>query len=139
MLLPTNAIDDDDEGDTSILPESISITRIDDLLAQMRFHEVPKRSQFSIPFELAQGFTIGIKGYEMQLTFLPYLLLTLCSYGLVTEQRKGTYKYFVDLGDRMEEARVRTVYVDEVGVSCHTAADVLLKFRVTTGPRNRGR
>ena len=66
VLLPTNAIDEDDEGDPSILPESISITRIDDLLAQMRFHEVPKRSQFSIPFELAPGFTIGIKGFETQ-------------------------------------------------------------------------
>lgn len=35
-------------------------------------------------------------------------------YGLVTEQKKGSYKYFVDLGDRMEVARVRTVYIDEV-------------------------
>jgi len=35
-------------------------------------------------------------------------------YGLVTEQKKGAYKYFVDLGDRMEVATVRTVYVDEV-------------------------
>lgn len=46
-----------------MLPESISITRIEDLLAQMRFHEVPKRSQFSIPFELANGFVIGIRGF----------------------------------------------------------------------------
>ncbi|KAG1822093.1 SPOC like C-terminal domain-containing protein [Suillus variegatus] len=72
------------------------ITRIDDLLSQMRFHEVPKRAMFSIPFQLADGFVISIKGY-----------------GLVTEQRKGTYKYFVDLGDRMEVANSRTVYVDE--------------------------
>lgn len=35
-------------------------------------------------------------------------------YGLVTEQKKGAYKYFVDLGDRMEVATVRTSYVDEV-------------------------
>lgn len=34
-------------------------------------------------------------------------------YGLVTEQKKGAYKYFVDLGERMEVATVRTVYVDE--------------------------
>jgi hypothetical protein len=38
------------------------------------------------------------------------------SYGLVTEQKKGSYKYFVDLGDRMEVANVKTVYVDEVGL-----------------------
>jgi hypothetical protein len=66
VLLPDNTIDDDDddEADRSILPESISISRIDDLLSQMRFHEVPKRAQFSIPFELASGFVIGAKGYS---------------------------------------------------------------------------
>ncbi len=61
MLLPTN-LSEDDETDPDVLPESVSITRIDDLLAQMRFHEVPKRAQFSIPFELANDFVIGIKG-----------------------------------------------------------------------------
>lgn len=38
-------------------------------------------------------------------------------YGLVTEQTKGSYKYFIDLGDRMEVATSRTVYVDEVDSS----------------------
>lgn len=38
----------------------------------------------------------------------------LARYGLITEQKKGTYKYFIDLGDRMEVATSRTVYVDEV-------------------------
>lgn len=94
-VLLSNVLNDEDE-DNGVLPESISITRIDDLLSQMRFHEVPKRAIFSIPFQLGDGFVISIKGY-----------------GLVTEQRKGTYKYFVDLGDRMEVANSRTVYVDE--------------------------
>lgn len=35
-------------------------------------------------------------------------------FALVTEQTKGSYKYFVDLGDRMEAATIKTVYVDEV-------------------------
>ncbi|KAK7062206.1 hypothetical protein R3P38DRAFT_3303206 [Favolaschia claudopus] len=98
VLLPNNLVDDDeiDPDDPSVLPESISISRIEDLLSQMRFHEVPKRAQFSIPFQLANGLSIGIKGY-----------------GLVTEQKKGAYKYFVDLGERMEVATVRTIYVDE--------------------------
>ncbi|KAJ3512006.1 hypothetical protein NLJ89_g3774 [Agrocybe chaxingu] len=97
VLLPTNLEDEDElQQDSSILPESISISRIEDLLSQMRFHEVPKRALFSIPFELANGLKIGIKGY-----------------GLVTEQKKGSYKYFVDLGDRMEVATVKTTYVDE--------------------------
>ena len=49
-------------GSGSVLPESISITRIEELLAQMRFHEVPKRAIFSAPFTLAENFTIGLKG-----------------------------------------------------------------------------
>ncbi|KAF9012092.1 ku70-like protein [Hymenopellis radicata] len=91
VLLSNMAEDEDEEG----LPESISISRIEDLLAQMRFHEVPKRALFSVPFKLAEGFTIGVKGY-----------------GLVTEQKKGAYKYFTDLGDRMEVADSKTLYVD---------------------------
>ncbi|EIW83647.1 Ku DNA-binding complex, Ku70 subunit [Coniophora puteana RWD-64-598 SS2] len=87
---------DDEAEDEGTLPESISITRINDLLAQMRIHEVPKRAIFNITFELANDFVIGVKGY-----------------GLVTEQKKGSYKYFVDLGDRMEVAESRTVYIDE--------------------------
>lgn len=35
-------------------------------------------------------------------------------YGLVTEQKRGAYRYFVDLGDKMEVAESRTLYVDEV-------------------------
>ncbi|KIJ62975.1 hypothetical protein HYDPIDRAFT_114120 [Hydnomerulius pinastri MD-312] len=95
-ILPSNNFGDDDAEDSGILPDSISITRTDDLLSQMRFHEVPKRALFSIPFELGKGFVIGVKGY-----------------GLITEQKKGSYKYFVDLGDRMEVADSRTVYLDE--------------------------
>lgn len=61
MLLPTNVVDTDDmEG--HILPENISIARVEDLLEQMRIREVPKRAQFSVPFQLAEGFTIGVKG-----------------------------------------------------------------------------
>lgn len=60
VLLPSNLGDEEEDG--SVLPESISISRIDDLLAQMRIHEVPKRAQFSLPFELAEGFVLGIKG-----------------------------------------------------------------------------
>lgn len=63
-ILVSDDLEGDNElqGDGSILPESISISRIEDLLSQMRIREVPKRSLFSIPFHLADGFTIGIKG-----------------------------------------------------------------------------
>ncbi len=62
QVLPNGTADGEEDEESSTLPESISITRIDDLLAQMRFHEVPKRALFSIPFELAPGLTIGVKG-----------------------------------------------------------------------------
>jgi len=100
-VLVSDAWTDEDED---FLPSAISITRIDDLLEQMRFHEVSKRALFSIPFELAPGLVIGIKGY-----------------GLVTEQKKGSYKYFVDLGDKMEVVESRTMHVDEVRVYLYTA------------------
>ncbi|CAK5275225.1 unnamed protein product [Mycena citricolor] len=97
-LMPDSLVDEEemDPDNPTILPESISIYRAEELLDQMRVHEIPKRSQFSIPFQIAQGFVIGVKGY-----------------GLVTEQKKGQYKYFVDLGDRMEVAISRTQYVDQ--------------------------
>ncbi|KAI0346241.1 Ku DNA-binding complex, Ku70 subunit [Trametopsis cervina] len=94
VLLQTDITEDEDLP--GVLPESVSITRIDDLLSQMRFHEVPKRALFSIPFQLADGFTIGIKGY-----------------GLVTEQRKGPYKYFVDRGDGMRVVNTRSDWIDK--------------------------
>jgi hypothetical protein len=100
LLNPPQSVlvsDSSRDEDVDFLPAEISISRIDDLLEQMRFHEVPKRALFSVPFELATGIVIGIKGYN-----------------LVTEQKKGSYKYFVDLGDKMEAVESRTTHVDEV-------------------------
>ncbi|KAH9063618.1 SPOC like C-terminal domain-containing protein [Lactarius vividus] len=88
--------DTSSEDDSDLLPPSLSINRIEELLDQMRFYESTKRALFSIPFELAGGLVIGIKGY-----------------GLVSEQKRGAYKYFVDLGDKMEVVDSRTTYVDE--------------------------
>jgi len=36
-------------------------------------------------------------------------------YGLVTEQKKGTYRLFYDAGDQLEPVSVKAMYVDEVG------------------------
>ena len=69
VLLPSTITSDEDEDNESFIPESISISRIDDLLAQMRFHEVPKRAQFSIGMELGAGWVIGVKGC---VSFFPY-------------------------------------------------------------------
>jgi ATP-dependent DNA helicase 2 subunit 1 len=63
ILLPTNLEEDEElEANSSVLPESISISRVEDLLNQMRIHEIPKRALFSIPFQLADGLSIGVKG-----------------------------------------------------------------------------
>ena len=35
-------------------------------------------------------------------------------YGLVTEQKKGEYKYFTDVGDRLEVVESKTAYIDKV-------------------------
>ena len=40
----------------------------------------------------------------------------------MTEQKKGSYKYFIDLGDRMEVATVSTNYVDEVRAMSYTSS-----------------
>lgn len=68
-ILPMGPFTADEDG-TSLLPPSISITRVEELLEQMRIREIPKRALFSIPFHLAEGFTIGVKGYVQ---FLPIL------------------------------------------------------------------
>jgi hypothetical protein len=38
----------------------------------MRFHEVPKRAQFSIGMELGAGLVIGVKGYVLLILIPAY-------------------------------------------------------------------
>ncbi|EMD33370.1 hypothetical protein CERSUDRAFT_108161 [Gelatoporia subvermispora B] len=102
VLSPTNVIEDAESGG-AVLPESISIARVEDLLSQMRFHEVPKRAFFSTRLQLAEGFVIGVKGYTP-----------------VTERKKGKHEYFYDLGDRMVVAKSRSIMVDDMS---HAYAD----------------
>jgi hypothetical protein len=65
------------------------------------------------------------------------MLTCAARYNLVTEQKKGSYQYFVDLGDRMEAAKSRTMYVDEV---CHLQITVSDRsLRSTTASRRRSR
>ena len=48
-------------------------------------------------------------------------------YGLVTEQRKGTIRYFADLGDRMLPANSRTDFVDPVSSAWGSEAPTLME------------
>jgi hypothetical protein len=91
VLLPTNLYSSDldtKEEETTFLPESISITRIDDLLSQMRFHEVPKRAQFSIALEMGDGWVVGVKGCVIAVFYF-YLLLVSVLCSLVYEKCVG--------------------------------------------------
>lgn len=45
----------------------------------------------------------------------------------MTEQKKGAYKYFVDLGDRMEVAQSKTIYVDAVSAPYSSFLRLLLR------------
>lgn len=75
VLLPTNIIDDD-EAEPGVLPETASITRIEDLLDQMKFREVPKRALFSVPFEIAENFVVGVKGHVPSCAFWATLIVS---------------------------------------------------------------
>ena len=87
-VLPTDTFTED-KNNTSLLPQSISITRIEELLEQMRIKEVPKRSLFSIPLHLAEGFTIGVKGYvPLSITEYKSIMYSL-GMGLLLSRRKG--------------------------------------------------
>ncbi|KAI1792117.1 ku70-like protein [Ganoderma leucocontextum] len=124
VLLATNIADSDDvdeNGEAPMLPESISIGRIDELLSQMRFHEVPKRAAFSIPFTLAPDFVIGVKGY-----------------GLITEQKKGAYRYFADVGGKIEVVTSRTSYVDEEREAETERAQILFGMDLGAPPAEGG-
>ncbi|KAH7312787.1 Ku DNA-binding complex, Ku70 subunit [Rhizoctonia solani] len=70
--------------------------KFDTLLNDMRMHEATKRTLFNITLQFADSLAIGVKAY-----------------GLVTEQRKGSYRYFSNMGKSMEEAFPKTVYIDE--------------------------
>ena len=92
----TGSSEDNDNEDLPLIPDVIQ--GFDRLLEDMKIRETPKRALFSIPFTLGDGFIIGIKGY-----------------GLVTSQKKGNYKYFVDRGRAgLVEASSRVVHFEDV-------------------------
>lgn len=114
-VLPADTFTEDENK--SLLPQSIFATRIEELLEHMRIKEVPKRTLFSIPFHLAEGFTIGVKGYVLLWLHQEVELYdVLHRYGLVTEQKKGSYRLFYDTGDQLEPVSIKTTYVDEASL-----------------------
>jgi ATP-dependent DNA helicase 2 subunit 1 len=91
------------------------------VIAEMRIREMPKRAMWSVPMEVADGLTIGVKGSakSAKVTVTLSRLIVICRYGLVTEQKKPHYKYMSASGATTEEVVSKTVYYDKV---CHFAA-----------------
>ncbi|KAF9507144.1 hypothetical protein BS47DRAFT_1398864 [Hydnum rufescens UP504] len=79
-----------------ISPFSDVCEGFDQVIAEMKIREMPKRSVWSIPLNIADNFVIGVKGY-----------------GLVTEQRKPNYRWMYTQGETGAEVAPRTVYFDE--------------------------
>ncbi|KDN49861.1 hypothetical protein RSAG8_01926, partial [Rhizoctonia solani AG-8 WAC10335] len=89
----SNVLSRSKEEDDTVLNVHASMQK---LLTSIRMNEATKRTLFNIPMEFGEGLTIGVKAY-----------------GLVTEKRKGSYRYFSNMGKSIEEAFPRTIYVDE--------------------------
>ncbi|KAF7721213.1 X-ray repair cross-complementing protein 6 [Apophysomyces ossiformis] len=66
---------------------------LDDLVARIRRKGSKKRSQFRIPFQLAEGLTIGVRGYT-----------------LVQEQKRKPYKYVADIFQQSLEVEPITAW-----------------------------
>ncbi|KAL1932484.1 hypothetical protein VTP01DRAFT_8162 [Rhizomucor pusillus] len=68
---------------------------LDELLVQVRRKEQKKRSAFRITMRIADDIEIGIRGYN-----------------LITEQKKGQYKYVTTSGQQVEEVKVEVITKD---------------------------
>ena len=55
----------------------------------MRFHEVPKRAQFSVGLELGDGFVVGVKGFVSLTHFYPEVLTRLVDTASLPNKKKG--------------------------------------------------
>ncbi|KAG8906390.1 ATP-dependent DNA helicase II subunit 1 [Tulasnella sp. 403] len=82
------------EGGT-IDPVPDPIAGFEELQDEMRIRESIKRALFTTPLHFGEGLTIGVKGYA-----------------LVMEMKKGPYRKFANMGQRMEDIVGVTTYVD---------------------------
>ncbi|KAG9028838.1 ATP-dependent DNA helicase II subunit 1 [Tulasnella sp. UAMH 9824] len=79
----------------SMEPIPDPITGFDELKEEMRIRESVKRALFSVPLQLGDGLSIGVKGYS-----------------LVMEMRRGAAKKFINMGQRVEDVIPVTAFVD---------------------------
>ncbi|KAG8960429.1 ATP-dependent DNA helicase II subunit 1 [Tulasnella sp. 408] len=79
----------------SMEPIPDPVTGFDELKEEMRIRESVKRALFSVPLQLGDGLSIGVKGYS-----------------LVMEMRRGAAKKFINMGQRVEDVIPVTAFVD---------------------------
>ncbi|KAF8322618.1 ku70-like protein [Clavulina sp. PMI_390] len=114
-------------NDEDTLPFGDVCEGFEGVIAEMRIREMAKRAMWSIPMEIADGLTIGIKGY-----------------GLVMEQRKPQHRYMAGSGATAEEVVSRRTYFDKEQQNTILDAEVLYglpsKFESTptSGGENEG-
>lgn len=56
----------------------------------------------------------------------------------MTEQKKGSHKYFVDLGNKLEVVTSRTAYIDEVRVNTTLIVSFWFTLSVTLAGKGCG-
>ncbi|KAG0207556.1 X-ray repair cross-complementing protein 6 [Mortierella sp. GBA30] len=86
-----DSMDDEDEDGTAA--EGSSAT-LHELLQRVQRKEVKKRSVFRIPFKLANGLEIGVRGYNLVMT-----------------QSKGTHRNVYTLGETVREVQAVTSWI----------------------------
>ncbi|RUS22756.1 hypothetical protein BC937DRAFT_87171 [Endogone sp. FLAS-F59071] len=96
--------DEDDENtdtDTGTNGDARAITpapgpsrKLKELMVKVRRKEVKKRSLFRLPLNVAEGITIGVRGYT-----------------LLMNQKRGDYRYVYMKGERVREVRTVTSWI----------------------------
>ncbi|KAF8979016.1 X-ray repair cross-complementing protein 6 [Entomortierella lignicola] len=83
--------DDDDEEGSS---EGDSSSKLSELLQRVQRKEVKKRAAFNIPFKLAPGLEIGVKGFN-----------------LILSQKKSNHRNVYTLGETVREVQTVTSWI----------------------------
>ncbi|KAF9171993.1 X-ray repair cross-complementing protein 6 [Mortierella sp. AD010] len=95
---------DDDDGEE---PEENSSSKLSELLQRVQRKEVKKRSLFNIPFKLAPGLEIGVKGFN-----------------LVMSQKKGVHRNVYTLGESVREVQTVSTWICADTTQYLTPADL---------------
>lgn len=94
--------DEDEASPSGTLKPAVVIqakTKFEQLMQQLRVRESTKRSSFKIPFQIAEGVTIGVNGY-----------------GMVTEEKKRSYVWVDQNRGQTLEVVTKTEWTDVVRV-----------------------